>query len=177
MKLRLAARELLFALFFLGYGLIYFGYAENFDLLKLKAVTPAALEYNKGVDNFVTGDLASAEAQFKKSLDLDSGMVSALLGLSEIAHKKGKIDEAGGYLQKAIGVAPQVPEVQRAWARYLYIKNDYRGSEAALQKALALKSTFVGALIDLGDLNLNALNAPAKAIENYRAALAIEPNN
>jgi tetratricopeptide (TPR) repeat protein len=174
---RFSFRLVLTSLLFLGCGLDFIGHAETISLFKVTAATPAGVEYNKGVDSFAAGDLAQAEAQFQKSLKLDPRMVNSLLGLSEIAHRKGKNDEAGAYLQKALSLSPEQPEIHRAWARYLFVKKDYRGAESALQKALSLDARFVGALIDLGDLNLTRLDAPQKAIENYRAALSIEPNN
>lgn len=152
-------------------------FADTISTIKSNPGTPAELEYNKAVSSFSTGDLHTAEVLFKKSLQLDPGLVASLIGLSEVSSqlKQWKISE--GYLKRALELAPSLPQVHRAWGRFLYAQKRVNEAESALKKATALDSKFVGAWIDLGDLYVMGLNKPEDGVKAYRSLLAIDPNH
>lgn len=79
-------------------------------------------------------------------------------------------------LQKALTLAPKSAMVQTAWGRYLYSQRQFDKVEAAFKKAIELDPKAIPPRIDLGDLYMTALRKPTKAIEAYRAALALIPS-
>ncbi len=126
---------------------------------------------------FEKGDLTQAEALFGESLKLDPGMVSSMLGLAEIAVRRGRPAEAEGQLKAALAKGPDVPEVQRAWAHFLTGRGRAKEAEAPLQKAVALAPRSAAMRVDLGDLYRQWLLRPQDAATAYREAIALEPRH
>lgn len=139
--------------------------------------SPGAAAYHEGVAAFEKGDLGKAEALFKESLKLDAGMVSSMLGLAEIAVRRGRPAEAEAQLKAALTKGPDVPEVQRAWAHFLTGQRRAAEAEAPLRKAAELDPKSAAIRVDLGDLYRQWLSRPQDAAVAYREAIALEPGN
>ncbi len=151
--------------------------SEDVPPSKSNPANAAESSYNEGIRSLAAGDLARAEQLLKKSLELDPGMVNAMLALSELAKQRGDLNAAGAYLQNAVSKGGNIAEVQRAYGRYLYIKRDFQGAEAALRKATELDPKSYKAFVDLGDLYRQALYRPNDAVTAYRKALSIDPKH
>jgi tetratricopeptide (TPR) repeat protein len=61
-------------------------------------------------------------------------------------------------------------------AQQLLQKNDYRGAVAALDKAIELDPRSASLRMFRGDVHSNGLHDRTRAMEDYRAAIAIDPN-
>jgi len=151
--------------------------SENVPPSMSNPANAAEVSYNEGIRSLAAGDLIKAEQLLKKSLELDPGMVNAMLALSELAKQRGDLNAAGSYLQNALSRGGKIAEVQRAYGRYLYIKRDFQGAEAALRKSTELDPKSYRAFVDLGDLYRQALYRPNDAVTAYRKALSIEPKH
>lgn len=141
------------------------------------SASPADQAYSEGLNAFVNNDLAGAEKSFQKALSLQPAYAPALLGLAEIAFKKGQGEKAGTLLGKAVKVAPENAHAQASWGRFLAVGKRYPEAEAVLQKAMALDATLVRPRMDLADLYTTALRQPAKAVAIYQQVLAIDPGH
>jgi Flp pilus assembly protein TadD len=148
------------------------------DIIKpkdIRATSPGAAPYHEGVASFEKGDLARAEALFQKSLKLDPGMVSSMLGLAEIALKRSRPAEAEAQIKAALAKGPDIPEVHQAWAHFLTGRGRASEAEAPLRRAAELAPRSATIRVDLGDLYRQWLARPADAVSAYREAIALEP--
>lgn len=168
-----SSRRLLPALALLLAGAI--GHADIIKPQDKRPPSPGAPAYHQGVAAFEKGDLARAEALFKESLRLDAGMVSSMLGLAEIALRRGRPAEAELQLEAALAKGPDVPEVQRAWAHFLTGQRRAAEAEAPMRRAAELAPKSAAIRVDLGDLYRQWLARPQDAVAAYREAIALEP--
>ena len=139
--------------------------------------TPAEEEFSRGRTALTEGKLQAAETSFTKTLELNPKDVDALLGLAKLAIIKGKTDAAAGYLKRAVSVAPSNANVQTTWGHYLFWQKRYSEAELAFKKAIDLSPHVARPHIELGDLYLSGFHQPRPAIQEYRAAVDIEPGN
>ena len=58
-------------------------------------------ELNRGMDDFIRGDLAKAKTHFSEVLKRDPTQINLYLRLSEIDFKEGNVDEALHWLERA----------------------------------------------------------------------------
>lgn len=151
------------------------GLADSIAVVKPKPNSPAEKQYQQGVSALAKGELDNAELAFNESLKLDPDQIASMLGLADVALKRGRATSAEGHLKKALAKAPNNSDVQRGWGRYLYSRKDFGASETALKKAIALNPKAALPHSDLGDLYLLGLKKPDRAIQCYRSALALEP--
>lgn len=151
--------------------------ADVIGALKAEPPTPAGTAFNDGAKALSTGDVATAEADFKKSLRLDPKEAGAYLGLAKLALRKGDRRTAGVFLQKAATVAPQDANVQTTWGHYLFWQKRLPEAEAALKKAIQLDPLSARPQTELADLYLVGMRRPKAAVDHYRAALGADPND
>lgn len=104
-------------------------------------------------------------------------MPQPLIGLADVALRRGLRVEAKKWLDKALEAAPKDDTAQHALSLFHVSGQDYPAAEAALQKALAINPKNLRAQLDLADLYANALKRPSKAIDACRAAIAIGPEH
>lgn len=152
-------------------------HSDEIGSLKIGPPTPAGLEYNKGVGAITAGNLAEAESHFKKSLQLEPKNPQPYVGLAKIAIDKGDPKGAMVPLRKAASLAPDDVSIQSTWGHYLFWQQHYAESKAVLEKAIKLDPQAVRPRVELGDLYLVGLHQPNAAIESYRAALKLQPND
>ena len=141
----------------------------------VKPESPAESEYRKGLTDLVKGDLNTAEAAFKQSLQLEPKQIISILGLADIAVRRGQGKVAEEYLRRALTLAPNSSEVQRAWGRYLYSQKKFVPAEAAFKKAIVSNPKSADPRVDLADLYLKGLRNFPEAINTYKSALALAP--
>ena len=70
-----------------------------------------------GLVQELKGDLAGAEASFRKTLAAESGRADATLGLARVLRKGGRANEAAPLLQALLDAAPGVVEAYKESAR------------------------------------------------------------
>ena len=119
-------------------------------------------------------DLAAAQVAFTEAGKLDAKAPGPLLGLAEVARLSNNAPEAEKWLKRALEVAPQSADAQRAWGRYQFAQRNFTLAETALKKAAALDPDSAPTQFDLGDLYLNWLHRPADAAAAYRQAIKLQ---
>ena len=122
-------------------------------------------------------DLEAARVAFSEALTLDAKAPGPLLGLADVARQRNKSAEAEQWLKRALEVAPESADVQRAWGRYQFAQRNFTLSEIALKKAAALDPNSAPTQLDLGDLYLNWLHRPSDAAAVYRQAIKLQPDH
>ena len=88
------------------------------DEQKLNLDQPETLTNIAGAQ-MALGDVASAEANLKEALRLQSSWVPGLMNLSDLYRATGRDAEAGAMLKEALAVAPAYPEVNYGYALWL----------------------------------------------------------
>lgn len=141
-----------------------------------RAVSAAEAAYRRGLERIAADDLAGAKAAFEAALKEDARFAPAALGLGEVAHRSAKLDEAGRWIRKAVELRPDDPHAQASLGRYLAVKGDAAGAQAALRRAAELDPGAFRPRIDLADL-LASSARPADAIPFYEQAIALQPGH
>ena len=147
------------------------------DVIKFTRPAPAEQLFNNGLAALAKNDLAGAESAFMQSLKLQPKAASSMLGLAQVAVKRGDRKAAADYLQRAFTMAPDSAEVQQDWGRYKYSEGKYKEAEAAFRAAARIDPTGVRARVDLGDMYVMAFRKPGEAIPFYREAITLDPKH
>ena len=151
--------------------------ASPADTLRPSKPGQAEELFDKGLAALKRNDLVSAENAFSASLKLDPKAVAPMLGLAQIASKRGQHQAAVDYVHRAFLQAPDDADVQRNWARYKYSEGLYQEAENALRHAMQVDPAAARPRIDLGDLYVLAYRKPAEAIPFYKEAIRLEPKH
>jgi tetratricopeptide (TPR) repeat protein len=147
------------------------------DSVPLRRKTEAERLFDRGRDALAKNDYVAAESAFNESLKLDGKVVGAMLGLAQVAARRGDRAAYAANLQRAITLAPDSSEVQYAWGRYQYSLNKFTEAEKAYRSAIRLDAQAVGPRIDLADLYATSLAKPAEAIPLYKEVIARDPKH
>lgn len=139
--------------------------------------SPAVQAYVGAVNALAGGDLATAETQFKVAITDDPKMPEPLLGLAEIAMRRQDPRGAEQYLHDALVLGPNRSDIHVAWAKFLLRENRVQEAKTSLEAAISFDKSNPRPLVDLGDLYLEVLKNPDKAISLYQNALAVAPQN
>ncbi|MDW8324731.1 MAG: tetratricopeptide repeat protein [Burkholderiales bacterium] len=139
------------------------------------ADSPAGVAYREGLERFAAGDLAAAEQAFRQAAELKH--VHALLGLAEIAFRRGQKQEGGRWLQQALRQAPADAHVQASVGRWQASQGHYAEAERALKRAIELDGRLVRPRMDLADLYATALRRPQEAVALYQRVLELDPGH
>ena len=89
-------------------------------------------------------DWASAEREFKRSLDLNPNSEYALVYYSNFLAAQGRLDESLKQAETARRLDPQSGAAARNHVMVLYYQKDYPAAEQALQESAAIESNQVG---------------------------------
>lgn len=124
------------------------------------------------------GDLDSAEARARSALKIDPKSADAYTVLALVAGQRGQVDASGGYYAKAAQLAPGRGDVLNNYGAWLCAHGRAVESLAHFDAALQ-DSGYATPAAALGNAGACALRAgqTAKAEENLRRALQIDPNN
>jgi len=104
-----------------------------------------------------------------------SPAMDLLLERGRKAMAEGEIDAAIEHLTALTDHAPEFAEGWNARATAFYLAGQFGPSIADIARTLALNPAHFGALAGLGHI-FRALEEPQRALDAYRAALAIHPN-
>ncbi|WP_372715579.1 tetratricopeptide repeat protein [Immundisolibacter sp.] len=140
-------------------------------------VDPTLEHYRQGVEALRNNNVDSAEKEFAAAHAANPRMPQALVGLADVALRRGKRDEAKKWLGQAVELAPQDDVVQHSLFMFHFIGKDYPVAETALRKAIELNPHNLRARLDLADLYANTLKRPSDAIPAYRAAVQVDPTH
>ena len=124
------------------------------------------------------GDFASAETQAHAALEIDPKSADAYTVLAVVADQRGQPDAAGAYYAKAAQLAPASGTAQNNYGAWQCGHGHPAESLANFDAALKdpLYTTPAAALGNAGACALRA-GQSARAEENLRRALQIDPNN
>lgn len=138
---------------------------------------PAQASYTRGLDALRSGDIDAAERAFKTATELNPRMPQPLVGLADVAQKRGNLEQAGNLLQQALTLAPNDDGVHYALAIHHTNTQDYAAAEAQLKQVIELNPRQTVAQLDLANLYANALGRPSEAIATYRGVLTADPKH
>ncbi len=122
-------------------------------------------------------DWPRAEAEFKRSLDLNPNSSYALAYYANFLAAVGRFGESLSMADKARRLDPQSVDAIRNYALFLYYKRDYSGAEQELLKSAAIESNEVNLLLRArfsearGDFE-GALADTREAIQRSRGPVA-----
>lgn len=124
------------------------------------------------------GDLDSAQAQARAAVKIDPKSADAYTLLAVVADQRGQADAAGGYYAKAVQLAPGKGDALNNYGAWLCAHGRAADSLAQFDAALQDPS-YTTPAVALGNAGACALRAGqvARAGENLRRALQIDPNN
>ncbi len=145
------------------------------EMAASSATDPAMKSYVEGVDALSKNHLLTAEDAFKAALKVNPRMVRALIGLADVALRRGEREHAKASLDKAIKIAPNDDTVQHALGLFAASGKDYAAAEAALKKAIEINPNNLAARNALGGLYAGAMQRAADAVSVYRAAIEVDP--
>lgn len=136
----------------------------------------AAQAYTRGITALAAGDLSAAEKAFRQVLDITSNEPNALLGLAEVAFKRGQTDEAGNLIRKAVASDPANANAHASLGRYLALKGQTAQAQGAFKRAVELDAKAFRPRIDLAD-SLLSRGLASDALSYYQEAVALQPDH
>jgi tetratricopeptide (TPR) repeat protein len=139
------------------------------------SMTPSDQHLQKGMADLRSNDLQAAETAFEDTLKSDPKRVEALIGLAEIALKRGKTEVTQRYLKQANSVAQKNLAVHLAWAKFFLFQKQWHEAEAEFKKAIETDPKALVPRLALADFYRANLHEPKKAITAYHEALRLDP--
>ena len=95
--------------------------------------------YNAGNALYALGRTDEAEAQYRRALALNPGLVEAALNLGSLLGEAGRLDEARAVLLRAERQAPELAAVQFNLGLVAYVAGDREEAAARLRRTLELE--------------------------------------
>lgn len=141
------------------------------------AVSPAESHYQNGLTALGRAELEAAAAHFRASQELEPTRPESLLGLAEVALRRGDLTQVEKLLQEARLLAPEDAGVHGALGRYALSRGRLAEAERALTHAAALAPDALAPRLELGGLYSNGLKRPADAQAAFEAATRIAPEH
>jgi len=121
-------------------------------------------------------DLARAETQYRRAIELQPGMVNAYNHLATVLVRQGGNSDAALQLaQNAANLDPKNPDSQVVLGDLLRSRGNFEQAIAAYNAALALRGAYPEALFGRGAANLGKQQYPA-ALADVGQALLLKPN-
>jgi len=122
------------------------------------------------------GDLAAAEAAYRRALDADPRHPGALQLLGMLDHQRGRNDQALGRIGRAVALDPADAAARNHLGVVLKALGRLDEAIAAFGEALRLAPGYADALTNLG-VALHARGRPAEARARFEAALGAAPDH
>ncbi|MGK2941561.1 MAG: tetratricopeptide repeat protein [Immundisolibacter sp.] len=138
---------------------------------------PAVQNYARGVEALRAGELDGAEKAFKAAAEANPRMPQPLVGLADVAQRRGDSPGAKKLLDQAVALAPNDDGAHYALAVFHVQTRDYLAAEAELKRVIEISPTLIRARLDLAGLYANSLSRPSDAIPAYRAAVQVDPTH
>lgn len=123
-----------------------------------------------------SGQLAQAEAHFRKAVSLDAACVEALGNLAVLLGESGRLEEALPLHQQCLAHRPQSPVVHNNVGSTLQQCHRRQESLPHFQEAVRLAPQYTEAWMNLGAV-LFDLQRCDEALVAYRQALALQPDS
>jgi tetratricopeptide (TPR) repeat protein len=135
---------------------------------------PGPLLSNLGAAYLAKGDYAGALQILNRAIALDSTLVNAYIRIGQVFEAQGRVDEAGGYYDRARRRDPSSEIAIHSQASLLLKLGKYSEARGVVEEALAARPG--GALL-FSDLGLAFLREGSldSAITYFKDALALEP--
>jgi predicted TPR repeat methyltransferase len=121
------------------------------------------------------GQLAEAEALYRKVLELKPNQPDALHYSGVLAHQQGRTEEAIGLINRSLELAPNQPDWHSNLGIIFQDTGKLQEAVVAYRRALALQPTHANAHNNIGVL-LRAQGMTAEAEEAYRTAIRLNPD-
>ncbi len=135
----------------------------------------AKAKFNEALALHRQGELAQAEAIYKKVLKLQPKHVDALHLLGVIAGQMGKYQLAADLIGKAIKIQPNNAAFYSNRGNALHELKQVDAALASFDQAIAIKPDFVDAFYNRGSV-LQELNQLDAAVASYDQAIALKPD-
>ncbi|MCI0419993.1 MAG: tetratricopeptide repeat protein [Acidobacteria bacterium] len=129
--------------------------------------------YKKGVDLFRSGDLAAAEAEFKRVVELAPGTAESHFFLGKIAAAREAHDEAVSRFQTALQMNPGFVEARHSLGVSFLGAAKYSDAKAAFEQVIRERPSDGLAHVNLGTVYVQ-LGEPHTARPHYLKALEIQ---
>ena len=141
------------------------------------ATTPrtkeAKVEWEQALARLAAGQLDEAAAGFAAAAKLEPEAVAPLLGLADVAVRRGNTAEALKLIEKAQKLSPDVIEVRIAAGRLAYATGKKSDAEAHFKRAAAANPAIAAPLLDLGEFYM-AERRPTDALRVFTTAAALK---
>ncbi|NEQ41632.1 MAG: tetratricopeptide repeat protein [Okeania sp. SIO3I5] len=95
----------------------------------------AKTEFERGVKLYKEGDLKSAEAAFRKAIDLDSEFAEAYANLGSLLANQNNLSEAISQFENAVRLRPELAVLHYQLGVALYLENKRPEAVVSLSKA------------------------------------------
>lgn len=136
-----------------------------------------ANEYNdRGVMLFHRRELAAAETEFRKALDIRPDFAEVFNNLGLTLSDLGKREEAVEAFKKAIDLAPEAPEAYNNLGCLFRIKKDYQQAVELFNQAIAKREDYSLAYFNLG-VAYEELEKFDLAIKAWEKVLNLQPTH
>ncbi|HET6631392.1 MAG TPA: tetratricopeptide repeat protein [Rhodanobacteraceae bacterium] len=100
----------------------------------------------------VAGDALQSEKQCRARLFTHPDDTAALEVLGRLCAQSGRVAEGRSYLERALGITPQSPDLQQSAARLAMLAGDIEAAEEGFRRALELRPNFAAAAVGLGQV-------------------------
>ncbi len=138
--------------------------------------SPAERAAASGFEALLAGDVPRAESAFDQALKSDPKLSFALLGLADVRIRQQRPAEAQTLLKRALANEPRNATLHAALGRYYRVQGDLARAKASYGEAIRLDPGALLPHLGLADLYATGERDPRAAAEEYRKALAIQPD-
>ena len=132
-------------------------------------------ELNKGIEDFIKGNLTKAKAHFTEVLKKDPSQIDLYFRLSDISIKEGNEDEALNWLERARLIDIRNIDILLREAGLYQRMKRYDEAIVCWEKSCGLDANFSIPWRNLGIAYYNVRHEPARAMEAYRCAFGANP--
>ena len=131
--------------------------------------------YNLGVVLCQLGSESKAIKHYTAAINLEPFYKQALMELSRLELRQGRVEEADVLLRRALSKHPYDPELLNSLGNVLMIQGNSGQAKNAYEEALKYNEALPEALANLGMIYESEGDLPA-ALESYQRAYKLNPN-
>ncbi|MBI4612498.1 MAG: tetratricopeptide repeat protein [Planctomycetes bacterium] len=122
----------------------------------------------------ISGELASAIADYDRAIELDPASGAGWLARGDLRYRQGDLEGATLDFRRAIEIEPARVDAHLALARTSMARGDHAGALARLDDTLRLEPAFLAALRLRADV-LDLLGRADEALRDRARARALDP--
>jgi len=131
---------------------------------------------DRGVMLYYRRELAGAETQFKKAIDIRPDFYEAYNNLGLAISDQGRREEAVTAFKKAVELSPEAPEAYNNLGCLYKGKKDYQQAVEYFNQAIARQADYSLAYLNLGTA-YEEMEKFDLAIKSWEKVLAVQPTN